>query len=191
MSGPQTVGSVFISYRRGGGAEIARVVEAFLDAQGFDVFLDVDSLGGGHFDEQILREIEAREVFILICSSGCFERCIDPSDWVRRELECALLLGKHLVPVTLRGFEWPGPLQLPDSIRNVARHNAFEYSGRVKRIASRAFMKGSGDRLGRMNVARPAVLEAKPPFPSECMKPSGRIRRSTELLGHRQRGGFD
>jgi len=119
---------VFISYRRGGGAEIARLIEAFLDAQGLDVFLDVDSLGGGHFDEQILREIEARDVFILICSPGCFDRCVDRDDWVRRELEHAISLEKRIVPVVTWGFNWPRPEELPESIRAVTRHNAFEYS---------------------------------------------------------------
>ena len=88
----------------------------------------MDSLGGGHFDEQILRQIERRDVFILICNPGCFDRCESPDDWVRRELEHAIVLGKRIVPVVLWGFDWPRSEDLPESIRAVTRHNAFEYS---------------------------------------------------------------
>lgn len=119
---------VFISYRRGGGAEIARLIEGFLDTHGLSVFLDVDSLGGGHFDEQILRQIKERDVFILICSPGCFDRCSDPGDWVRRELEHGISLDKRIVPVTIEGFSWPRPEDLPESIRAITRQNAFEYT---------------------------------------------------------------
>ena len=119
---------VFISYRRGGGAEIARLIEGFLDTHGLSVFLDVDSLGGGHFDEQILRQIKERDVFILICSPGCFDRCSDPGDWVRRELEHGISLDKRIVPVTIAGFSWPRSEDLPESIRAITRQNAFEYT---------------------------------------------------------------
>ena len=133
---------VFISYRRGGGADVARIIEAFLDKSGYDVFLDVDSLGGGHFDEMILNQIKIRKNFILICNKGCFERFCDPADWVRREVECAIECQKHIVPVVLEGFDWSdvsSQAGIPDQLR---RHNSFPYV--------HVFWKDTQDRLIKM-----------------------------------------
>ena len=119
---------IFISYRRDGGSDVSRIVADYLESSGYDVFLDVDSLGGGHFDEMILREIDKKDTFILICSPGCFDRCNDPQDWVRRELERALERGKKIIPITLIGFKWPAVNDLPESIQDIRRHNCFEYN---------------------------------------------------------------
>ena len=119
---------VFISYRRGTGSEVARKITEFLEGQGFDVFLDVDCLGAGHFDEQILREIESRRNFLLICSPGCLDRCVNEGDWVRRELEYAIRTGRHIVPVTMPQFVWPTLDAVPRVVKELQRHNAFEYS---------------------------------------------------------------
>jgi formylglycine-generating enzyme required for sulfatase activity len=119
---------VFISYRRGIGSEVARTITEFLEGQGFDVFLDVDSLGAGHFDEQLLREIESRRSFVLICSPGCLDRCVHEGDWVRRELEYAIRTGRHIVPVTMPQFVWPSTETMPPVVGELLRHNAFEYS---------------------------------------------------------------
>ncbi|MDI9404972.1 MAG: toll/interleukin-1 receptor domain-containing protein, partial [Limnohabitans sp.] len=119
---------VFISYRRGTGSEVARVLAEFLEGQGFDVFLDVDSLGAGHFDEQLLGQIEARRSFVLVCSPGCLDRCASEGDWVRREVAHALATKRHVVPVTLPQFTWPTAGSLPAELAELQRHNAFEYS---------------------------------------------------------------
>jgi hypothetical protein len=119
---------VFISYRRGTGSEVARTITEFLEGRGFDVFLDVDSLGAGHFDEQLLREIESRRNFVLICSPGCLDRCMHEGDWVRRELEYAIQTGRHIVPVTMPQFVWPAGEAMPRAVTELQRHNAFEYS---------------------------------------------------------------
>jgi formylglycine-generating enzyme required for sulfatase activity len=119
---------VFISYRRGTGSEVARIMQEYLEGQGFDVFLDVDGLGAGHFDEQLLREIESRRNFVLICSPGCLDRCVHEGDWVRRELEYAIRTGRHIVPVTMPQFVWPTGDVVPRVVKELQRHNAFEYS---------------------------------------------------------------
>ena len=120
--------SVFISYRRGNGGDIARIVQEFLEGQGFDVFLDLDGLGSGHFDDQLLTQIAARRGFIFICSEGSLDRCVNEGDWVRREIVHALKTGRHMVPFVMPLFVWPTSDALPQEMAEFQRHNSFEYS---------------------------------------------------------------
>jgi hypothetical protein len=153
---------VFISYRRGTGSEVARILQEFMEGQGFDVFLDVDSLGAGHFDEQLLEQIESRRNFVLVCSPGSLDRCANEGDWVRREIAHALQTKRHIVPVTLPQFTWPSGGTLAQEIADLQRHNAFEYSHMHWRLIKPRLveMLRAG---GRKNpAARPAPLESPP-----------------------------
>lgn len=49
---------IFISYRRQGGAETARLISSHMQSQGFDVFLDVDRIRSEFFDDRLLETIE-------------------------------------------------------------------------------------------------------------------------------------
>ena len=120
--------SVFISYRRDGGADVARLIQSYLEGHGFRVFLDVDELGTGHFDAQILKQIENCEHFLMICSPGALERCSNPDDWVRREIAHAIRCSRKIVPVTLAGFRWPSKESLPAEIATFVGFISFEYS---------------------------------------------------------------
>jgi len=70
----QTHNTVFISYRRSVSAYIARAIYYDLKQNGYDVFMDVESIDSGQFDTIILRQIEARAHFLIICTPGTFER---------------------------------------------------------------------------------------------------------------------
>jgi hypothetical protein len=119
---------VFISYRRETGADVARVIQSFLEGKGYDVFLDVDTLQSGHFDDQLLAQIGSRKHFVIICSSGALDRCVEPSDWVRLEISHALASKCNVVPVMLPGFTWKPMEALPPEIASLRDHNAFQYS---------------------------------------------------------------
>jgi formylglycine-generating enzyme required for sulfatase activity len=136
---------VFISYRRGTGSEVARVLQEFLEGQGFDVFLDVDSLGAGHFDEQLLKQIETRRSFVLVCSPGSLDRCVNEGDWVRRELAHAIGTKRHILPVTLPGFVWPSGAGVPPVVAALQRHNAFTYSHGHWRMTKPKLIRMLGD----------------------------------------------
>ncbi len=82
--------TVFISYRRNVASFIARAIFLELRANGYDVFMDVESIDSGAFDTIILRQIEARAHFVLILTPGTLERCAEPGDWLRREIEHAM-----------------------------------------------------------------------------------------------------
>ena len=56
--------TVFISYRREGGFVLAKYILDHLHAAGYDVFMDVQSLGAGEFEQTTLAEVAARDYFL-------------------------------------------------------------------------------------------------------------------------------
>jgi hypothetical protein len=119
---------VFLSYRREGGAETARLVREELERHGVHCFLDVEDLGASHFDERLLREIEIRPNFVVILSAGCLDRCTEKSDWLRREISFAIAQQKNVVPILKEGFEFPPRDALPDDLADLPRYNCVVYS---------------------------------------------------------------
>jgi hypothetical protein len=92
--------TVFLSYRRDstGKAFAGRIHDA-LKQQGYDVFLDVNNLGPGSWETQILTEVPKRAHYVLVLTPNSLDRCADPQDWVRREYELATSSGRNIVPV--------------------------------------------------------------------------------------------
>ena len=97
--------SVFISYRRHASSFIARAVFQDLHAHGFDVFMDVESIDSGTFDIILLGQIAARTHFLLILTPGTLDRCANPEDWLRREIEEAMRLKRNIVPIFANDFD--------------------------------------------------------------------------------------
>jgi hypothetical protein len=97
---------VFISYRRKAGGWQALSVFEHLRRYGYDVFMDVRSLDGGPFDEAVLDEISKRQYFVMILTPGTLDRCVNPDDWVRRELEHALKLNRVIIPLMTSDFSF-------------------------------------------------------------------------------------
>jgi hypothetical protein len=93
--------TVFLSHRRDGiGKHFARSLELSVTPKGYDVFLDVETIEAGKWETQILAEVGKRAHFVLILTPGCFDRCSDPKDWVRREFERALETGRNIVLIS-------------------------------------------------------------------------------------------
>lgn len=116
---------VFISYRRDGGREFARSIKAGLELRGYSVFLDFDELKDGIFDDRILEAIEAAPVFLFILSSHSLDRCAEEGDWVRKEVEYAYSLGRHIIPVNKDGAFDGLPDDLPPVLSEVFSHNQY------------------------------------------------------------------
>jgi hypothetical protein len=96
--------TALISCRRSSGKWLARLIRHELNASGFDVFLDVENTG--KFGEIGLHQIAARPHFILLLERGSLERCVDPADWLRREIEQALATRRSIIPVTVEPFSF-------------------------------------------------------------------------------------
>lgn len=92
--------TIFISYRRDatGKAFAGRIRDALVRS-GYDPFFDVDNLGPGDWEQQILAEVPRRSHFILVLTPGSLESCTNEDDWVRREFELAVQSGRNIVPV--------------------------------------------------------------------------------------------
>jgi hypothetical protein len=126
---PGQIRSVFISYRRLGEAQfVARIIRAELRHRGCAVFLDVDSLGTGRFDDALLQEIKNARNFLIVLSPNCLDRCSDEEDWFRRELAYALSIERNIIPILMDGFGWPDAEQLPEDIRSARRYHGLLYS---------------------------------------------------------------
>lgn len=97
--------TVFISYRRTN-IYMARAVQSFLKLHGFDVFLDFESIDSGDFGQIILNQIAARAHFLIILTPSALERCLDPNDWLRKEIEHAVDLKRNIVPLLFEGFDF-------------------------------------------------------------------------------------
>src|SRR5574338_674755 len=122
---------IFISYRRTDSAGHAgRLKDCLKDCLGErSAFLDDDITAGTPFGPLIVARIQAAEVVLAVISQHWLgatdkktgrRRLDDPDDWVRRELETALELGKRLVPVLVGGAKMPGEADLPDSLKSLA-----------------------------------------------------------------------
>lgn len=115
---------IFISYRRNGGEYTAKILRDHLDEMGYRVFFDVESLRSGDFNTKLYSVIDECTDFLLILSPGALDRCAQEGDWVRREVEYALEKGKNIVPVMLRGFEFPEVL--PEPLEPLRYRNGLE-----------------------------------------------------------------
>jgi hypothetical protein len=120
---------VFLSYRRNTGSDFARLLKDRLESGGFEVFLDVDDLGTTQYAERLLEAIGKVQSVVVVLSPGSLNRVQDPDDLFTTEIAEALAAGKHIIPVSLPGFEMPSrPSGLPKPIRNLLRINVIEYN---------------------------------------------------------------
>ena len=97
--------TVFISYRHTN-APWALAIFQNLTQHGYDVFFDYDGIASGDFERVILANITARAHFLVLLTPSALERCGDPADWLRREIETALANQRNIVPLMLEGFDF-------------------------------------------------------------------------------------
>ena len=115
---------IFLSYRRDGGHEMARLLYEHLRLKGLNCFFDLEELGSGQFNEKLLDSIEESKNFVLVLSPNALERCQNEGDWVRCEIEHAIKCEKNIVPLMLPGFEWPE--ELPESLAKLPLYNGVQ-----------------------------------------------------------------
>jgi tetratricopeptide (TPR) repeat protein len=97
--------TVFISYRRTNFWTALAVVQDLM-SNGYDVFFDYKNIPSGDFAQVIDENIRARAHFVLILSPSALERCNEPGDWLRREIETAIDNKRNIIPLMMEGFDF-------------------------------------------------------------------------------------
>src|SRR3984885_5095695 len=97
--------TVFISYRR---VNVAWAIAIFqyLTNHGFGVFFDYYGIASGDFERVIFGNIDTRAHFLVLLTPSALDRCSEPEDWLRREIEYAIITRRNVVPVMLEGFDF-------------------------------------------------------------------------------------
>jgi len=122
---------IFISYRRKGGYDTAKLIFDRLRLDGYSVSFDIDTLTNGNFDKELEQRVSDCKDFLLVLSPNSFDRFFNQnpayepdSDWFRREISQAVKTNKNIVPLILDGFSFPKTL--PDDVKDVANKNAID-----------------------------------------------------------------
>ncbi|XP_055913149.1 NAD(+) hydrolase sarm1 isoform X2 [Eupeodes corollae] len=116
---------VFVSYRRSNGSQLASLLKVHLQLRGFSVFIDVERLEAGKFDNGLLNSIKQAKHFILVLTPNALERCVEDyegKDWVHREIVAALNSNCNIIPI-IDNFRWPEAEMLPEDMRSVCHFN--------------------------------------------------------------------
>lgn len=147
--------TVFISYRRDHGGVWARAIYQDLIANGYDAFFDFQSIDSGDFSRIIIENIKARAHFLVLLAPSALERCEDPNDWLRREIEAAIKYQRNIVPILLEGFDFGSPeavKALTGRLATLKKYNGL-------RVYADYFEEGMARLRNRyLNIALDAVL---------------------------------
>src|SRR5579862_935185 len=100
--------SVFISYRRTN-LPWALAIFQHLNQNGYDVFLDFTDIAGGLFERVIRENINANVHFLVLLTPSALERCGNPGDRFRQEIETAIETKRNIVPIMLDCVDFDAP----------------------------------------------------------------------------------
>src|SRR6516165_3588845 len=146
--------TVFLSYRRTN-FPWALAVFQDLNHHGYDVFFDFLGIASGDFERVILENIKARAHFIVLLTPSALERCGEPPDWLRREIEAALNVRRNIVPLMLENFDFGAPGIANQLIGTLAPLK--DYNG--LRVPPEFFIEAMGRLRDKfLNVSLDAVL---------------------------------
>ena len=87
----------------------------FSGIRNLSVFLDVDRLEAGKFDNNLLQSIRSARNFVLVLTPGALDRCKNDEeqrDWIHKEVACALSSKCNIIPV-FDNFVMPDPQVSP------------------------------------------------------------------------------
>jgi TIR domain len=130
--------NVFLSYRRDDASAYALLLfESLTKRYGNNVFMDIDSLAPGmDFVDAINDTLGRCDILLALVGRGWLNasdadgnpRLDNPEDFVRLEIEAALLRNIRVVPVLVGGALMPRSSRLPGELARLARRHAFELS---------------------------------------------------------------
>lgn len=164
---------VFVSYRRSNGSQLASLLKVHLQLRGFSVFLDVERLEAGKFDNNLLNSIRQAKYFLLVLTPNALDRCIkddELKDWVHREIVQALQTKCNIIPI-MDSFDWPEDGNLPEDMRPILTFNGIrwihDYQDACVDKLER-FMRGeiNSKQFDPVGTHRHAIPHGLPPTPN-------------------------
>ena len=165
--------TVFISYRRDD-VYTALAVYQDLNGKGYDVFFDYTSIHSGDFEQIIVSNIKARAHFVLILTPTSLNRCSEPGDWVRREIEIAIDEKRNIVPLFFKGFSFGSPAvaeKLTGTLKGLNRYNGLN----VHEDYFKAAMSRLSDQF--LNVPLDTIIH---PIPAEVQRVVEKEQRAAD-----------
>ncbi|MDR1811247.1 MAG: toll/interleukin-1 receptor domain-containing protein [Candidatus Fibromonas sp.] len=126
--------NIFISYRRKGGFDTAKLIYDRLRMDGYSVSFDIATLENGNFDNELEKRVKKCKDFIIILNPGIFD-CFSEEgydakdDWVRREISFAIKANKNIIPLLLDDFAYPR--RLPSDIKDLSRKNGIDINPKL------------------------------------------------------------
>lgn len=114
---------IFISYRRTS-YDTANLIALKLMMAGYSVFIDLETLHGGKFNEQLYDVIDNCKDFILVLPPHALDRCINEKDWVRLETCRAMNHNKNIIPIMFKDFEWPH--EMPEGMEELCNYHSLK-----------------------------------------------------------------
>lgn len=189
---------IFVNYRTKGGKEVAYSCDRVLSARfGPDsVFLARKSIEPGDNTDALVRAARRSHVLLALVDEEWIDapdrnrpgrRALDnPQDWVRREIEEALVSGVLIVPLFIgRRVEQLNPRRLPRSMAEVAE---CQYT-RVELHSLETDLSRLGDRLVRLVPALAALDRGVSADESPSADPDLTVRNDNQSGGIGQVSG--
>ena len=128
----------FLSYRRDDSGDAVNWLYEKLDQKfGANIlFMDTGSIEpADSWDDKILKKLEESEIVLVVIANEWLIKGIDEfgrrridkeNDWVRMEIKTALNRSKMVYPILIDGAKMPPPDALPDPIKRLSNHQAYE-----------------------------------------------------------------
>jgi tetratricopeptide (TPR) repeat protein len=154
--------TVFLSYRRTN-FPWALAIYQDLTKYKYDVFFDYISIASGDFEQVILGNIVARAHFLVLLTPSALERCNDPADWLRREIETALASKRNIVPLMVEGCDFGTPTianQLTGKLAALKKYNGLSIPPEYFREAMKR-LRGKFLKVPLTSAPHPASLPAQ------------------------------
>jgi tetratricopeptide (TPR) repeat protein len=152
--------TVFLSYRRTNVAWALAIYQN-LKHEGFDVFFDFQGIASGDSETVILEHVRARAHFLVLLTPSALERCGEPGDWLRREIETALETKRNIVPLMFEGFDFGAPTIAPHLTGKLADLKRYQ----ALNVPADYFLEAMG-RLREKYLKVPLDAVSHPPSPA-------------------------
>jgi len=179
--------TVFISYRRTDVYTALAVYQDLTD-KGYDVFFDYTSIPSGDFEQIIISNIRARAHFVLILTPTALDRCNEPGDWLRREIETAIDEKRNVIPLFFKGFKFGAPSvaeKLTGKLASINRYNGLNvhedyFHAAMERLSSQFLNVPSSAVLHPISHDVQKAVKAEQIAADKAIEEKGGIR---ELIG--------